>query len=1358
MKSRIWIYIVLFCGLTLGLILIPGLAEADEVPKDNEPADIADITGTADASAADGDHGMNHEIPNVIHSFDQLTHQGDWLGFHPGDTPHAKNICTCKNIPNFPISTVDACMPTCEFYLDDCCPTREQHYQGIARAQRSSGPPLIFLSRAGKPTSAREPSEGAIWVAAMWSRDKDGERLRSNRLDPQRETHHSMPPAVDRVINYYEFTDQKEFGVNEWGIPKFEHWTLDYNHPGGIQIVDDILAVSLMYPNQPECYKEWEPPFHCTQYPSHPDCEPQPTPEPPNCLPKGKIAFFDVSDPNNFKYLGDFGLYFYDHGADAVAITKLPEPDGRYLVAVYGNGALGASLTFFESNLADIEDPNFQFTKKNQLDQGILDHLDEQGYWRFDPEPQSLNFVNEVGGDLYLIGAVNNSSWAPIIDPFGNNDNIMYLWQVMKPDPSHPWLDRYGLKGVRKGTVKKLTSEGFRFWKADECYLIKNSLFRQEGNFSAGGGAYVTPTGELLYYATAYWNLGQSPPGSDTRINRLAELRNDKIATNGTCGPQFRDNHLGGPHIIYERDELSLHGNTYIIWPWVQMNAHHMTWRSVKDESVDPPKLLYYEKGNWGATFTLDWQDQSFDSWFDFKVLDGHDEHSDVDIQDDCNEGTGGKDGFDECMTSFTFCGLEGSTLEIFDDDAGELGDVDFEQAKNGNSGWISCQGTGQITRVKSFLYEQPEECTHHIGSDKNKNWYDFNDEATAARITWPNKPQNTHTWSVIGPGSIEKRPVPGVAKYTAASGAYLDRVVLDVLGEETSAKIVVLNVPPEIDYLSSNSSTPEGHTHTLKMRWKDKGASNVMITVDWGDTSHGTNQISNGADMGAHFEGRESFTHVYADNGNYEINVCVNDFEDTVCQTKTVEVTNVSPTVQAGEDQVIYEGDVLYLDPAKFHDMGTLDSHTSTVRWGDKLESDIGLVTETPYGPPGSTDGLWGTVDASHQYLALPGEYTLEVCVTDDDGASGCDTLNVTVVHGFMRFCAYGDGQRLDDDDGMGLLSGLFNQDIEDDDDDGGALIVYSKAAADCPAVLSGTAGGSGPSGIGARGQVHIKKEANVTGFVQSLSQQISVGQAGTIQGPISGGHNVRIEKNAQIMDSITSGYRVYIKRGALVEGDITARNRVKVDRRATVNGDISPYTAVPDIPGITWVNFNVDPGRKNVTIPRGTSQYLPPGEYRDLKVRRGATLTLRIGRYSFRNFKVERGGRIEFILSHYPYTVQINIAKQLDLAKDVQMVLLEGEVQNILFRIAARNNDDDDDDDSYGDIEDDDDGGAAVNLGSDGVYLGTFLAPNSHIKLGDDATLEGALYAKQVKIGNRSQISGNPARDLFIDTFITP
>jgi hypothetical protein len=68
------------------------------------------------------------------------------------------------------------------------------------------------------------------------------------------------------------------------------------------------------------------------------------------------------------------------------------------------------------------------------------------------------------------------------------------------------------------------------------------------------------------------------------------------------------------------------------------------------------------------------------------------------------------------------------------------------------------------------------------------------------------------------------------------------------------------------------------------------------------------------------------------------------------------------------------------------FHDPGALDTHTFSIAWGD------GSTT------PGASDGP-GRFAGTHIY-GDDGLYTVEGCVTDDDGSTGCGTLPATILN----------------------------------------------------------------------------------------------------------------------------------------------------------------------------------------------------------------------------------------------------------------------------------------------------------------------------------------------------------------------
>ncbi|MCP3978833.1 MAG: DUF11 domain-containing protein, partial [bacterium] len=175
-----------------------------------------------------------------------------------------------------------------------------------------------------------------------------------------------------------------------------------------------------------------------------------------------------------------------------------------------------------------------------------------------------------------------------------------------------------------------------------------------------------------------------------------------------------------------------------------------------------------------------------------------------------------------------------------------------------------------------------------------------------------------------------------------------------------------------------------EGESLPLNVFFVDPGLFDVhSAAIDWGDGS-----VTGGAVTTLPSSSLVTGSHVFLDDGSYDAEVCVDDDDGgTDCGTFPIQVRNVAPAVEAGEDHATSAGVVLDLADLPFTDPGVLDTHTAIVDWGDGTNEPAAVAQEAG----------GGTVSASHVY-SVQGVYTAEVCVTDDDGGTGCDTLAVEV------------------------------------------------------------------------------------------------------------------------------------------------------------------------------------------------------------------------------------------------------------------------------------------------------------------------------------------------------------------------
>ncbi|HLF26956.1 MAG TPA: PKD domain-containing protein [Anaerolineae bacterium] len=227
-----------------------------------------------------------------------------------------------------------------------------------------------------------------------------------------------------------------------------------------------------------------------------------------------------------------------------------------------------------------------------------------------------------------------------------------------------------------------------------------------------------------------------------------------------------------------------------------------------------------------------------------------------------------------------------------------------------------------------------------------------------------------------------------------ADDGAYtVTLTVSDDTGSASDTSLVTVeNAVPSAD-AGSNQTADEGQAVNFLGSFADAG---------WLDTHTLAWDFGDGEDA----NGTLAPAHTYADNGAYRVTLSVTDNDGaTGSDMLTVTVSNVAPSVDAGFDRNAVRGQPVDFSSA-FSDPGALDTHTIAWNFGD-----------------GATAG--GALSPTHMYTSS-GTYAVTLTVTDNDGDSGSDTLQVTVVNVAPSVDAGAD-QTADEGDAV-QFEGAFN------------------------------------------------------------------------------------------------------------------------------------------------------------------------------------------------------------------------------------------------------------------------------------------------------------------------------------------
>ncbi|MHA2225828.1 MAG: PKD domain-containing protein [Candidatus Hodarchaeales archaeon] len=226
-------------------------------------------------------------------------------------------------------------------------------------------------------------------------------------------------------------------------------------------------------------------------------------------------------------------------------------------------------------------------------------------------------------------------------------------------------------------------------------------------------------------------------------------------------------------------------------------------------------------------------------------------------------------------------------------------------------------------------------------------------------------EPFAMHTWADDGIYTVTGR-------ITDNHGGYSDY----------TSEIVINNVAPTATP-APDQSVNEGQWAMIDLvTYTDPGVLDTFeLTIDWGDGTISilSKSASDSKDVW--------YFHKYYQNGVYTVNIQVDDQDGGLdFVSLTVTVNNVAPTVTAGPDQSVNEGESTLINLGSFSDPGVMDSFTVEVDWGDGTTT---LFTK----PAGAAKQL------SHLHTYQDNEiYIVTVTVFDDENAWGSDTLTVTV------------------------------------------------------------------------------------------------------------------------------------------------------------------------------------------------------------------------------------------------------------------------------------------------------------------------------------------------------------------------
>ena len=371
-----------------------------------------------------------------------------------------------------------------------------RHYQGIVRYDAPDGTPYMILTRSGSYTG--------IWCPlTTWcgSTECPGELVvvqMGSRDRTGRRLRSNRLALSDTTLPFPSAsTDDTPPPGSDSGIASklFNGaWGPDSKHPGGICIVGDIVFVPLEGDDG------------------------------------NKLVLVSLAAPANPQVLCFYDVY---HKAGMVGIVR--EAD-RFLLVVGGEDD-GRVLHFYTFMNTALQAPALDLEGAARSGHLALEWLDswnssslpDPSIWPTGkPSYQSISMVQDTNGTFYLIGSHNTSALA-------NGEDWLHLYQLDRSG------NNYSLTFVR----------GTHLW----CDFDGTG---RTCNCAAGGGAYVTFEGDLIFYSSEHENAGPH------HTVRFAEFRNRDVTFRGQLGPcdawveLYEEPNCEGRSVMYDWVDRSL--------------------------------------------------------------------------------------------------------------------------------------------------------------------------------------------------------------------------------------------------------------------------------------------------------------------------------------------------------------------------------------------------------------------------------------------------------------------------------------------------------------------------------------------------------------------------------------------------------------------------------------------------------------------------------------------------------------------------------------------------------------------------------------------------------------------------------
>lgn len=211
--------------------------------------------------------------------------------------------------------------------------------------------------------------------------------------------------------------------------------------------------------------------------------------------------------------------------------------------------------------------------------------------------------------------------------------------------------------------------------------------------------------------------------------------------------------------------------------------------------------------------------------------------------------------------------------------------------------------------------------------------------------------------------------------------------------------------------------------------------------------------------------------------------------------------------------------------------------------------------------------------------------------------------------------------------------------------------------------------------------------------------------------------GQNLELGVDSRIYGNVDASGRCFLRERANISGDLHYINQCE-EQNGVVAKTKSAATLSKPVVGIPNIVAGISP----VSIGLDETITLPAGNYGTFYANARSKVHFSSGSYTFQNIFTEPDAEFAFDLISGPIT--INVLGNVRFGDRNTFSITGGNPSEILWNVAGEN----------------------VDMGTDGLYFGKFVAPSAFVRIPSRSHLVGAVYANKFQIEPQSTVSQEP------------